>query len=165
MPHGGADIADWSAVLGRVGSVVGLRNTNVIKELKRWSYTLVDLANAFGELAPDFEITTYFEKIPLRGVLVSKRREKLDYNIDSRCDQVVPEGSARLNTRGERCRGLDANHSSICKFTEKDGNWPAVSARLGAIMEGIAPLAEGVPQVPEVDGLQERFKALKSPGS
>lgn len=70
-PHQGADIADLAQVLGKVGRVVGLRNTLVTAELEKWSFPLVDLANLFGALAPQIEITTFFEKLPTRGVLVS----------------------------------------------------------------------------------------------
>lgn len=42
-----------------------------------------------------------------------------------------------MNQQNERIRGLEANHISICKLTERDSNWQIVSSRLEAIAEEI----------------------------
>lgn len=54
-----------------VGKVLGVQNTKVTKELERWSDPLVELTVAFSGHANKFQITTFFETLPLNGVIVS----------------------------------------------------------------------------------------------
>lgn len=76
-PHQGADIAVWGAYLGGVGRAIGLRNTQVVDELERWSDPLVELTVTFAELAPRYEITTFFETKKTHGVMVSCDTKKM----------------------------------------------------------------------------------------
>jgi len=149
-PHQGTDSAVWATYLGDLGKALGLRNTEVAKELKRWSYPLVELTTHFSDLAPNFQITTFFEKKKTHGIL------------------VVPEASARMGQQNERTRGLEADHNSVCKFTEVDPNWQVVLGRMEAIAETIAQeLQLEIPNVPIGDpiseaGLSRRFQHLHS---
>ncbi|KAK1456142.1 hypothetical protein CMEL01_16554 [Colletotrichum melonis] len=70
-PHQGSEAAAWASFLGSVGRAVGVRTTEVVEELKRWSFPLVELTTTFAELAPRFAITTFFEKKKTNGMLVS----------------------------------------------------------------------------------------------
>jgi len=56
----------------------------------------------------------------------------------------------------EKARTLEADHASICKFTEKDENWSTVKRRIEAIAQkmGVEAIAERagktLPQFPSV---------------
>ncbi|KAF8859461.1 hypothetical protein BDZ45DRAFT_673223, partial [Acephala macrosclerotiorum] len=130
-PHQGADTATWAAFLGGLSKAIRIRNTEVVEELKRWSNPLVELTTTFAELAPRFQITTFFEELATNGIL------------------VVPQGSARIGN--ERARGLQADHRGVCKFTELDPNWTPVKGRLEAIAVGIQEELEiQLPTVPAI---------------
>ncbi|KAL4982522.1 hypothetical protein BDW68DRAFT_182459 [Aspergillus falconensis] len=120
-PHQGTHTEAWDAFFASLGRA-DLQEFEVVEELKQWSNMLAELTSEFGELAPGFQMTTFYESEETNGVL------------------VVPEGSARMGQKTERMRGLNANHTNICKFTETDGNWPAVSGRLDAIAQNIGLL-------------------------
>lgn len=69
-PHQGTDSAVWATYLGKLGKSIGLRSTQVTEELQRWSDPLVELTTTFSQIAPDFQITTFFEKRLTHGVMV-----------------------------------------------------------------------------------------------
>jgi hypothetical protein len=69
-PHQGANAAIWATYLGHISKAVGIRRTNVTKELKTWSNTLVELTRLFSEQAPDLFITSFFEMQPVSGIIV-----------------------------------------------------------------------------------------------
>ncbi|OKL63855.1 hypothetical protein UA08_01111 [Talaromyces atroroseus] len=115
-PHQGCDVA---AYLSGLGKAILLKNTEVVDELARWSAPLVELTTAFSEIAPRYNITTFFEQRPTNGVI------------------IVPEASARMGQGNERVRGLDADHLSLCRFTGADGTWNMVANRLEAVADNI----------------------------
>lgn len=55
-------MATWATYLGRVGTGLGWKGTQVTQELQRWSDPLVELTTVFSEIAPQFQITTFWEK-------------------------------------------------------------------------------------------------------
>lgn len=78
--------------------------------------------------------------------------------------QVVDEGSATLNKTKETVLGLDANHSTMCKFGTKNSLYRKVLTRLTAEISSIGTkvgeeehearlkrLLELVPEVPETE--------------
>jgi hypothetical protein len=69
-PHQGADSAVWATYLGKIGRSIGLRSTQVTEELQRWSDPLVELTTTFSEIAPNYQITTFFEQQLTHGVMV-----------------------------------------------------------------------------------------------
>ncbi|KAM4063706.1 alpha/beta hydrolase family protein [Hirsutella rhossiliensis] len=118
-PHQGAGTAEWASFLGGLGQAVGLRSTEVVGELKRWSHTLVEQTTLFADLWERFDITTFYETMKTNGVM------------------IVPDGAARVGQRNEQARRLVADHIQVCKFSENDANWTTVRGRLDAIVEGI----------------------------
>ncbi|KAL4767251.1 Alpha/Beta hydrolase protein [Aspergillus nidulans var. acristatus] len=147
-PHQGTHVQAWNAFFASLGKA-DLQEVEVVEELKQWSDMLAELTSEFGELAPAFQMTTFYEFEETNGVL------------------VVPEGSARMGQQTERLRGLNANHTNICKFTEADGNWLAVSRRLEAIAQNIGLLesvaVSGPPTNPTPceDDLARRLRRLQ----
>jgi hypothetical protein len=69
-PHLGSDAAAWAVSLGHISKAVGIRRTSVIKELKTWSNTLMDLTVLFSDRARNFSIITFVETQPTYGVIV-----------------------------------------------------------------------------------------------
>ncbi|KAI9782759.1 MAG: hypothetical protein M1816_001711 [Peltula sp. TS41687] len=115
-PHQGADVAAWTGFLDKLTTILGIKSTEVTKELKTWSTPLLELSTEFSELAPRFNLTTFFEQRSYHGVT------------------VVHEGSARMGQQSERVIGLDADHRDICKFESTgDSNYKRVLKRLEAV--------------------------------
>lgn len=147
------------------------------EELQRWSDPLVDLATTFSDIAPKFQITTFFEKQLTHGVMVSVLDKHLtglgaDNELIIR-NQVVHQGSAHMNQQNERIRGLEADHISICKLEERDSNWQIVSSRFEAIAEEISAVRviQNLPRVAYSNleeqlrdtSLERRLHALNQP--
>ncbi|KAK5081052.1 hypothetical protein LTR70_009229 [Exophiala xenobiotica] len=100
-PHQGTD--SGAGFLNDLGAALLRANDgSVLRELKLWSPSLMEVNTLFIDIAEGFTITTFFEKEKTRGV------------------QIVNEGSARLNKSKEQVIGLDGNHLQICKFPDKD---------------------------------------------
>ncbi|KAL4949046.1 hypothetical protein BDW69DRAFT_175260 [Aspergillus filifer] len=115
-PHQGSDIA---AYLTGFQKAILLDKTEFVGDIARWSAPLEELTATFSEIAPNYDITTFFEQRAIEGVI------------------VVPEGSARMGQANERIRGLNENHVSLCRFSGADSNWRIVSGRLQAIADSI----------------------------
>ena len=69
-PHQGSDTAVWGGHLSKLSRVLGMTASTSTDELQRWSNPLKDLTRIFSEIAPDFEITTFYEEKALYGVKV-----------------------------------------------------------------------------------------------
>lgn len=69
-PHQGSDIAGWGSFLGGLGSVIGIRDSNLVRELQTWSSPLLELSTVFADLAPRFQLTSFFEENKTNGVMV-----------------------------------------------------------------------------------------------
>ncbi|GKZ81458.1 hypothetical protein AnigIFM56816_005979 [Aspergillus niger] len=164
-PHQGADIATWVTFLTNVSRAIGIKSSDVLQELQRWSNSLLDLNRLFSQQIADLKVTTFFELEDTYGV------------------RVVPEGSARLsNLKWETSQGLHRNHLNICKFAREDeSDFRSVKARFHAIgteiMAEAAPMSCNLPvastaaishlgaQEAEEERdkkLQERFNALQA---
>lgn len=120
-PHQGADTAVWAALLGGIGKYVGVRTTQVVGELQRWSDPLAQLSREFSGLPGEYniQITSYYETQTLYNFL------------------IVPEACACMAIPQERARALQADHEMICKLSEADPNWPIVRLRYNAIAASI----------------------------
>jgi hypothetical protein len=71
-PHQGADVATWSTYLTNVSKAIGLRSSTVLKELERWSTTLLELNKLFSEQISELMVTTFFELEDTYGVRVRR---------------------------------------------------------------------------------------------
>jgi hypothetical protein len=71
-PHQGADVATWSTYLTNVSKAIGIQSSTVLKELKRWSTTLLELNRLFSEQISELMVTTFFELEDTYGVRVCK---------------------------------------------------------------------------------------------
>ena len=69
-PHQGADVAAWMGVLERLTAILGTRLAEVIKDLQTWSTPLLEFTTGFSELAPKFNIKTFFEQRSDHGVTI-----------------------------------------------------------------------------------------------
>ena len=70
-PHQGADIASWVKAMGGLSKSIGLRSTTVMHQLSRWSEPLIELSTLFSEQISDLQVTTFYEKLPTYGIVVS----------------------------------------------------------------------------------------------
>lgn len=125
-----------------------MKNTEVTDELERWSNPLTELTKVFSENQENIAITTFYESRSLHGMIVG-----IFYTFEHvqalTLVQVVPEASATMGWKDERCVRLEATHTSICRFTKTDPNWRRVQARLNVVAKRFG-LSVGVP---DMDGL------------
>jgi hypothetical protein len=63
-------MATWAGYLSNIGRVLGVKNTAVTDELKRWSNPLTELTKVFSENQENIAITTFFESRSLHGAIV-----------------------------------------------------------------------------------------------
>jgi len=70
-PHQGSGAATLGTFLTRLSRGLGIHSANVLTELETWSSPLVELTTSFAQLAPKYEITTFFEEQDTHGVRVS----------------------------------------------------------------------------------------------
>ncbi|RYO68363.1 hypothetical protein AA0116_g73 [Alternaria tenuissima] len=141
-PHQGADAATWAGYLSKIGRVIGVKNTEVTAELQRWSNPLTELTKVFSENQENIAITTFYESRSLHGTI------------------VVPEASATMGWKDERCVKLDGTHTSICRLTETDPNWRTVRTRLNVVAKSLLGLAAGVPNLEGLVKGQEETKEV-----
>ncbi|KAN0070951.1 Alpha/Beta hydrolase fold [Elaphomyces granulatus] len=123
-PHQGANVAEWAGYLEKISKIVGVSRSNVLKELETWSPTLLNLSRTFSEQIPRLLINSFYEKQPYQGIYVSNQRVAPSFS-DAQlltAAKVVNEGSATLSYFSEIVVGLDANHTTICKFSSKESS-------------------------------------------
>ncbi|KAF4627331.1 hypothetical protein G7Y89_g10820 [Cudoniella acicularis] len=138
-PHQGADAAVWATYLGNLAKGLGIRSTEVARELQRWSNPLVELRVSFAQLAPKFLIRTFFETRKVYNVL------------------IVPEMSARFGTENDQAVGLDADYLQICKFKDaKTSNATRVLQTFGAVSRLMQAQTE------TAGSLEERLENLRN---
>jgi hypothetical protein len=70
-PHQGSGAATLGTFLTRLSRGLGIHSANVLAELETWSNPLVELTTSFAQLAPKYEITTFFEEQDTHGLRVS----------------------------------------------------------------------------------------------
>lgn len=63
-------MATWTTFLTKLSTGLVIASSKAVQELQTWSTPLVELTTAFSEIAPKFEITTFFEQKKTHGVLV-----------------------------------------------------------------------------------------------
>ncbi|KAI5780058.1 hypothetical protein EDC01DRAFT_633506 [Geopyxis carbonaria] len=123
-PHQGAGQAAFLDFLTTLQITLKLGTGNkssAVRELQRWSDTLLEITADFSYIAGNLSITTFFENKTTHGV------------------QVVKEASARLGLPTEKAIMLNADHHEICKYENKAcANYRAVLGRIVAEMDKLS---------------------------
>ncbi|KAK3693429.1 hypothetical protein B0T22DRAFT_505222 [Podospora appendiculata] len=139
-PHQGSRPADWASYLEKISQIVGIKRSNVLRELETWSPTLLDLSRTFNEQLPRLLINSFYEKQMYDGV------------------KVVEEGSATLSYLTEIVDGLDANHRTMCKFADRH------SSVYRAVLQQLETRIAAIPkQLPEPKDTEENKSPVKLP--
>lgn len=133
----------------------------MLRELDLWSPSLVETNQLWVEIANGFSITTFFEREPYKGVMVSQSDHFLPFTTCQFVPQVVPEGSARLNRDNETVVPMDRNHINICKFSSaQDPMFLKVFGRLHAEIAAIGTSQQIGEQAQRIQRLLESVPTL-----
>lgn len=106
-PHNGSDIARWGALLQNICSAVLPKrfletSPHLVKALRTNNETLQNINSLFAEIMGRFHVYFFHES---RSTDVKGSREV-----------IVDESSAAPYLEGVERMGIDADHSSMCKF-------------------------------------------------
>ncbi|KAI9775820.1 MAG: hypothetical protein M1839_000871 [Geoglossum umbratile] len=126
-PHRGSDVAYWGNFLSCMLRIaqLGLKgNNNLLVDLKQNSKALSDISQQFIERGKLLQIRTFYE-IERLGPII-----------------ITDEDSARLNLPNEIAVPIQANHSTMCKFSSADSQkyrsvWKAVKRLVELSWDGI----------------------------
>ncbi|KAI1169532.1 hypothetical protein F4777DRAFT_584825 [Nemania sp. FL0916] len=142
-PHRGSAMASLGSIVTKLAKL-GLQDANskVIRGLSPDNELLEEYSDTFSKLVRRYKIRvcTFYESKAMTRV----------YGIEG---MVVPRESALIRCEGESERGLNANHSEMCKFSgPDDSNYRAVSGAIVDLIEDAtklpsptAPLPTGSP--------------------
>ncbi|EPE29406.1 P-loop containing nucleoside triphosphate hydrolase [Glarea lozoyensis ATCC 20868] len=132
-PHGGSTSTSWGLLASNLTKfALQSPSEKVLKGLNANSELLENLRKVFLQMLEDnkFMIHSFFETKPMSGL----------YGLQ---DRVVPYESALVgHARQEIVRGINGNHSEICKF--KDATDPGYKAVSGALEDYILALRQEV---------------------
>ncbi|KAI9884217.1 MAG: glycine hydroxymethyltransferase shm1 [Watsoniomyces obsoletus] len=105
-PHQGSSHAAWGSMMGRLADFMFQdRNDHIVEALKSGSETIERLQHDFNGIAPDFErVYTCLEALPYPKI-----------------GKIVDDHSAILGLKEEVRYRIHADHSGMCKFTERGG--------------------------------------------
>ncbi|KAH8595071.1 Alpha/Beta hydrolase protein [Bisporella sp. PMI_857] len=132
-PHGGSTSTNWGLLASNLTKfALQGPSERIIKGLKPNSELLENLRKVFLQMLEDnkFKIHTFYETKSMLGM----------YGLN---DRVVPYDSALVgHARQEIVRGINGNHSEICKFScDTDPGYRAV---LGALEDYIMASTEDI---------------------
>ncbi|KAK5658169.1 hypothetical protein OQA88_2142 [Cercophora sp. LCS_1] len=118
-PHRGSDVADSLAPLHKITSI-GWRKLKLFSTLKMHSEGLLDVSDEFRYIAHRYALITFYEQ-HIHPMLR---------------DPIVTKTSAIMGIAHEDIMMLGGNHSSMCKFAEKDPRFEAVSRSIQSAAKG-----------------------------
>lgn len=131
-PHNGSDVARWGTLLENICSAVLPRrvvesSSQLINSLRTNNETLQNINGLFAEVLPRYHIYFFHET---RSTDVKGTRQL-----------IVDESSAAPYVDGVERMGIEADHSTMCKFD--DENAPGYEA----VAEALLRYSEGAPSL------------------
>lgn len=104
-PHRGSGTTPYANVIANIVGTFSYVNKKIIKDLEAGSAALESSRESFSSVSEGFHVVCFFEELPTPPLGL-----------------IVPQDSAVIDGRKVDQASIEGDHSSICKFPDKEND-------------------------------------------